>query len=148
MFRTEPVNQVVNHQPSITIRETKQPPADVADVLLSLKHAVVHPGQQIAADKYDAQQHLYHPQVLLSPNAYAPALCDQQCPQQAPMFPSMSVNVSMNMTMHGYHPSQNYSTTEMTYPQVINSRRVVAWCLTWSSCGRCSGTPPRKSLHP
>lgn len=86
----------------------------MADVLLSLKHAVVHPGQN---DRYDPQQQLYHPQVLLSPSNYPGALCDQNFTQQ-PMFPSMSVNVSMNMTMHGYHPNSNYPAAEITCPQV------------------------------
>ena len=85
-------------------------------MLLSLKHAVVHPGQS-PSDKYD-QQHLYHPQVLLSPGGYSGSLCDQGFAQQAPMFPSMSVNVSMNMTMHGYHPTSGYPTNEISCPQV------------------------------
>lgn len=90
----------------------------MADVLLSLKRAVVHPGQ-ITTEKYENQQHSYHhPQVLLSPNGYSGGICEQSFPQQTTMFPSMSVNVSMNMTMHGYHPSGGYPTTEIQYPQV------------------------------
>lgn len=113
----------------------------MADVLLSLKHAVVHPGQTVG-DKCDPSSltssahhyhhHHHHPQVLLSPNGYtattagygttAAALCEQPFPQQpGPMFPSMSVNVSMNMTMHGYHPSGSYPTAEIQCPQVRRS---------------------------
>ncbi|CAH1133053.1 unnamed protein product [Ceutorhynchus assimilis] len=93
----------------------KQPPADVADVLLSLKHAVVHPGQS-PTEKYENQ--LYHPQMLLSPSGGCGAgnLCDQNF-GQAPIFPSMSVNVSMNMTMHGYHPNAGYS-SDLSCPQM------------------------------
>lgn len=100
-------------------RDQKQPSSDVADVLLSLKHAVVHPGQS-PTDKYESQQHLYHPQMLLSPGGYtAGNLCDQNfgLSQQTPIFPSMSVNVSMNMTMHGYHPNAGYS-SDLSCPQV------------------------------
>lgn len=98
------------------IRENK-PTSDVADVLLSLKHAVVHPGQ-MNNEKYEPQQHIYHPQVLLSPGGYG-SFCEQSFPQQTTMFPSMSVNVSMNMTMHGYHPTSNYPSTEISCPQVL-----------------------------
>lgn len=109
----------------------------MADVLLSLKHAVVHPGQNVSSDKYDSSQHLYHhPQVLLSPSGYSGSLCDQNFNQQ-PMFPSMSVNVSMNMTMHGYHPSNSYPTTEISCPQVSNLivilehlKKIIAFMIT------------------
>lgn len=112
-YRTES-----NLQNPITIRDNKQPTSDMADVLLSLKHAVVHPGQT-SSEKYDNQQHLYHPQVLLSPGGYSGSICEQQFGhQQTPMFPSMSVNVSMNMTMHGYHPTANYPAAEIQCPQV------------------------------
>ncbi|XP_045480208.1 protein glass [Harmonia axyridis] len=103
---------------------------DVADVLLSLKHAVVHPHQD--------QQTLYHPQVLLSPNsgAYPPtsnSFCDSfsatQQTSPAALFPSMSVNVSMNMTMHppGYHAS--------TGP-AVPGYQTIADCpqVQWSTC--------------
>lgn len=116
-FRTE---QCIQNQPTITIRENKQPSSDMADVLLSLKRAVVHPGQATSEKYENHQQHNYHhAPVLLSPNGYSGSICEQSFPQQAPMFPSMSVNVSMNMTMHGYHPSGGYPTTEIQYPQVL-----------------------------
>lgn len=104
-------------------REPNKQPSDVADVLLSLKHAVVHPGQS-PTDKFEAQH--YHPQMLLSPGGYSGGFCDQSFTQQAPMFPSMSVNVSMNMTMHGYHPNNGcgYSTTDLSCPQVKIDLRV------------------------
>ncbi|KAJ8942444.1 hypothetical protein NQ318_002656 [Aromia moschata] len=99
-------------------RENKQPSSDVADVLLSLKHAVVHPGQS-PTEKYEVQ-HMYHPQMLLSPGGYSGGICDQTFAQQAPMFPSMSVNVSMNMTMHGYHPNNGcgYPSSDLSCSQV------------------------------
>lgn len=116
-FRTEPTaTQQINQSP-LSFRESKQP-SDMADVLLSLKHAVVHPGQQLGTEKYENQQHMYHPQVLLSPTGYSSGICDQSFTQQPPMFPSMSVNVSMNMTMHGYHPNSTYPAAEVTCPQV------------------------------
>ncbi|KAK9870317.1 hypothetical protein WA026_006403 [Henosepilachna vigintioctopunctata] len=116
---------------------------DLADVLLSLKHAVVHPHQE--------QQTIYHhPQVLLSPGgASYPAASagfsdsfgiSQQNPQAA-IFPSMSVNVSMNMTMHppGYHatpgPTVSGYQTSSECPQV-----------QWSSCSPHQIAPP-SSAH-
>lgn len=112
-FRTE---DSTNNNSSPFIKENKAPTSDMADVLLSLKHAVVHPGQN---ERYDNQQQIYHPhQVLLSPGGYSGTLCEQSFPQQPPIFPSMSVNVSMNMTMHGYHPNHNYPSAEVTCPQV------------------------------
>ncbi|CAH1375581.1 protein glass-like [Tenebrio molitor] len=114
-YKTESLMQ--NQSPQYMLRDNKQPTSDMADVLLSLKHAVVHPGQS-PSEKYDGQQHLYHPQMLLSPGGYTGGLCDQGFSQQPPMFPSMSVNVSMNMTMHGYHPSGGYPTNEIACPQV------------------------------
>ncbi|XP_017786445.1 PREDICTED: protein glass [Nicrophorus vespilloides] len=106
---------------SILLRENKQP-SDVADVLLSLKHAVVHPSQQEAQHQHQQQQHIYHPQVLLSPGGYTSTICEQPfSPQAPPMFPSMSVNVSMNMTMHGYHPAAtNYPpNSDISYPHQV-----------------------------
>lgn len=99
-------------------RTNKQSSSDMADVLLSLKDAVVHPGQS-PTDKYEAQ-HVYHPQMLLSPGGYSGGFCEQTFSQQTPIFPSMSVNVSMNMTMHGYHSNNGcgYSATDISCPQV------------------------------
>ncbi|KAL3266295.1 hypothetical protein HHI36_010475 [Cryptolaemus montrouzieri] len=104
---------------------------DVADVLLSLKHAVVHPHQ-------DQQALYHHPQVLLSPSsaAYSSAtngFCDSFSTSQqaspATLFPSMSVNVSMNMTMHppGYHGVPGPSTS--SYQSVAECPQV-----QWSTC--------------
>ncbi|XP_022900741.1 protein glass-like isoform X2 [Onthophagus taurus] len=101
------------NQPNLNPR---QQPADMADVLLSLKHAVVHPGQQLPSDKLD-QHGLYTSQYLLSPNGYSTQNTDQGLTHQTAMFPSMSVNVSMNMTM-GYHPNSSYPSVDMTCPQV------------------------------
>ncbi|KAF7279167.1 protein glass-like [Rhynchophorus ferrugineus] len=116
-YKSEPGSQAQN---PLLFRDQKQQGSDVADVLLSLKHAVVHPGQS-PNDKYDAQQHLYHPQMLLSPGGYSGSgLCEQNfgIGQQTPIFPSMSVNVSMNMTMHSYHhPNAGYN-SDIACPQV------------------------------
>lgn len=115
-----------------TNNNIKQPTSDMADVLLSLKHAVVHPGQS-SSEKYDTQQqHYYHHphQLLLSPTStggYSAGgnLCDQAFSQQAPtIFPSMSVNVSMNMTMHGYHPNGNYPSGEIPCQQVRDGKKI------------------------
>ncbi|KAF5278489.1 hypothetical protein FQA39_LY05978 [Lamprigera yunnana] len=111
LFKTE--ESILNSSP--INKDSKQPTSDMADVLLSLKHAVVHPGQN---ERYEPQQQMYHPQMLLSPGGYPTSFCDQNFPQQPPMFPSMSVNVSMNMTMHGYHPNTNYPSAEITCPPV------------------------------
>nr|CAH7732790.1 unnamed protein product [Callosobruchus chinensis] len=111
-YKTEPTLQT--HQQPLLFRENKQPSADVADVLLSLKHAVVHPSGQSPTD-------YHHHQMLLSPGGYSGGLCtDQPFTQQTAVFPSMSVNVSMNMTMHGYHPNNGcgYPTADITCPQV------------------------------
>nr|XP_015838871.1 PREDICTED: glass isoform X2 [Tribolium castaneum] len=127
LFPFSPCNNTANYKSEAQNQPSpyKQPSSDMADVLLSLKHAVVHPGQS-PAEKYD-QQHLYHPQVLLSPGGYSGSLCDQGFAQQ-PMFPSMSVNVSMNMTMHGYHPSSSYPANEISCPQ-------------WSATPQAGSTP-------
>ncbi|XP_050304921.1 protein glass-like isoform X2 [Anthonomus grandis grandis] len=118
MFQIQEPNY--QNQNPLLFRDQKQPSSDVADVLLSLKHAVVHPGQS-PTDKCESQHNLYHPhQMLLSPGGYSGGnLCDQSfgITQQAPIFPSMSVNVSMNMTMHGYHPNAGYS-SDISCPQV------------------------------
>lgn len=98
----------------------------MADVLLSLKHAVLKPSSdpqqmQTQAQNYNhptqaSLSYTVHPQILLSPgqsqtqsnNCNSMTYYDNQCNNQhqhvsAPaMYPSMSVNVSMNMTMHGY----------------------------------------------
>ncbi|KAG5888696.1 hypothetical protein JTB14_035761 [Gonioctena quinquepunctata] len=116
-LRIEPTT--IQNQTPLIFRDNKQPSSDVADVLLSLKHAVVHPGQY-PNEKYEAQ-HVHHPQMLLSPGGYAGGICEQNFGQQPPpMFPSMSVNVSMNMTMHGYHPNNScgYASTDIQCPQV------------------------------
>uniref|UniRef100_A0A8D8YX50 Protein glass n=1 Tax=Cacopsylla melanoneura TaxID=428564 RepID=A0A8D8YX50_9HEMI len=104
-------------------------PHDMADVLLSLKHAVVHPGQltpPLYGDPGPPYQtmgptqqfptaslsYTVHPHqmVSVSPNGTNYSQGQYGCtmdtqwggphPHHQPMFPSMSVNVSMNMTMH------------------------------------------------
>ncbi|XP_060528330.1 protein glass-like [Cylas formicarius] len=105
--------QSFQNQNPLLYRDNKQPTSDVADVLLSLKHAVVYPSP---TEKCDSQPHVCHSQVLLSPSGYAgSSLYDQNygLPQQPSIFPSMSVNVSMNMTMHGYHPNTGYSPPDL-----------------------------------
>ncbi|XP_057658954.1 protein glass-like [Diorhabda carinulata] len=116
-YKIEP--SIANQTTPLVFRDQKQQGPDVADVLLSLKHAVVHPGQT-SNDKYETQ-HVYHPQMLLSPGGYTGGICEQTFSQQPPVFPSMSVNVSMNMTMHGYHPNNNcgYTPTEISCPHQL-----------------------------
>lgn len=112
----------------------------MADVLLSLKHAVLKPSpdpQQMQSQNYNHPQaslsYTVHPQILLSPtqsqaqtanyNAmnYYENPCSGQHQHVSPpsMYPSMSVNVSMNMTMHGY----GSDTVPMQCSQVKNSRK-------------------------
>lgn len=97
----------------------------MADVLLSLKHAVLKPSPDPQQMHNQGQQYGHphapqaslsytvHPQMLVSPshqsqiqnpNYSASGYYDTPCSGQHPpsMYPSMSVNVSMNMTMHGY----------------------------------------------
>ncbi|KAL1494012.1 hypothetical protein ABEB36_009685 [Hypothenemus hampei] len=126
--RTESTTTTYQNQNQQLLFQKQQPSGDVADVLLSLKHAVVHPMGQSPTEKYDPQQHLlnYHSQMLLSPGGGCPAssmsnFCDQNfglATPQTSIFPSMSVNVSMNMTMHGYPNSTGGYGTDLTCPQV------------------------------
>lgn len=94
----------------------------MADVLLSLKHAVLKPSpepQQMQSQSQSYGHHpqaslsyTVHPQMLVSPshqsqvqntNYGSSSYYDSACGQHPPsIYPSMSVNVSMNMTMHGY----------------------------------------------
>ncbi|XP_037296037.1 protein glass [Manduca sexta] len=67
---------------------------EAADVLLSLKHAVVHG---------DCSSDNVHPQVMVNSGSGYPYY---EHYGTAPLFPTMSVNVSMNMTMHGCPPDQ------------------------------------------
>lgn len=97
----------------------------MADVLLSLKNAVLKPSPEPhsyhqsssqSLQGYGNNSHAMHPQMLLSPTHHhihhhyhqnqsqnvstggyydTPSSCSGQ------HYPSMSVNVSMNMTMHG-----------------------------------------------
>ncbi|CAH0401580.1 unnamed protein product [Chilo suppressalis] len=91
---------------------------EAADVLLSLKHAVVH--GDCAADAV--------PQMMVNSGGGYPYY---EHYNGGPLFPTMSVNVSMNMTMHGCPPdqlcsqvqwNQNASTpsVNVVYPQSQN----------------------------
>ncbi|CAH0597801.1 unnamed protein product [Chrysodeixis includens] len=91
---------------------------EAADVLLSLKHAVVHG---------DCAAEAVHPQMMVNNGGYP----YYEHYGGAPLFPTMSVNVSMNMTMHGCPPeqlcsqmqwNQNASTpsVNVVYPQSQN----------------------------
>ncbi|XP_026745882.1 protein glass-like isoform X1 [Trichoplusia ni] len=91
---------------------------EAADVLLSLKHAVVHG---------DCAAEAVHPQMMVNNGGYP----YYEHYGGAPLFPTMSVNVSMNMTMHGCPPeqlcsqmqwNQNASTpsVNVVYPQTQN----------------------------
>ncbi|KAI8423280.1 hypothetical protein MSG28_014305 [Choristoneura fumiferana] len=89
---------------------------EAADVLLSLKHAVVHG---------DCAAETVHPQMMVNGGGGYPYY-EHYGP--APLFPTMSVNVSMNMTMHGCPSDQLCSQVQwnqnaapasvnMVYPQ-------------------------------
>ncbi|XP_053619808.1 protein glass [Plodia interpunctella] len=90
---------------------------EAADVLLSLKHAVVH--GDCAAET--------HPQMMAHGGATYPYY---EHYGGGPLFPTMSVNVSMNMTMHGCPDqlcsqvqwNQNAATpsVNVVYPQTQN----------------------------
>lgn len=122
-------NKIVSNIKIFTFcRRPERPTYDMADVLLSLKHAVHNsspdPQQmQSQAQNYNhptqaSLSYTVHPQILVSPgqsqtqssNCNSMNYYDNQCNSQhhsqhvpaPPMYPSMSVNVSMNMTMHGY----------------------------------------------
>lgn len=105
------------------LQRTERPSHDMADVLLSLKHAVLKPSpdpHQMQSQNYNHPQaslsYTVHPQILMSPTQsqaqtsnynsmnYYENQCSGQHQHVSPpsMYPSMSVNVSMNMTMHGY----------------------------------------------
>ncbi|XP_037967557.2 protein glass [Plutella xylostella] len=73
--------------------ECRERGGDAADVLLSLKHAVVHG---------ECNSDPVHPQMMMNNGGY-PYYEHYSAP---PLFPTMSVNVSMNMTMHGCPPDQ------------------------------------------
>lgn len=118
----------------------------MADVLLSLKHAVLKPspdphqmhnmGQPYGHPHPQASlSYTVHPQMLVSPNHqsqmqnpnYPPSgYYETQCGQHpTPMYPSMSVNVSMNMTMHGYgaEASVPMQCSQVNYRQTIQIYR-------------------------
>lgn len=108
----------------IIFHRSERPTHDMADVLLSLKHAVLKPSpepqqMQSQSQPYGHPHHpqaslsyTVHPQMLVSPshqsqvqnsNYGSSSYYDSSCGQHPPsIYPSMSVNVSMNMTMHGY----------------------------------------------
>lgn len=100
---------------------SERQPHDMADVLLSLKHAVLktdpdpqqlHAQSQSYGHPQASLSYTVHPQMLVSPSHqsqmansnYTPSgYYDAPCGQHpTTIYPSMSVNVSMNMTMHGY----------------------------------------------
>lgn len=118
----------------------------MADVLLSLKHAVLKSSPepqpiQNQSQNYNHPQaslsYTVHPQILVSPgqtqsqpmNYNSLNYYDNQCNGQHPhastpsMYPSMSVNVSMNMTMHGYG-SDN---VPMQCSQVIKKKAILSF---------------------
>lgn len=111
----------------------ERPTHDVADVLLSLKNAVLKPGESHSCHQSSSQPSqnygtspnglsytVHHPQILLSPSPHHHYYQCHQNPAQNSYgsngyydppasctahqhYPSMSLNVSMNMTMHGYN---------------------------------------------
>uniref|UniRef100_A0AAG5CTN0 Uncharacterized protein n=1 Tax=Anopheles atroparvus TaxID=41427 RepID=A0AAG5CTN0_ANOAO len=127
----DPLPSLFPFSPCGASYKPERPTQDVADVLLSLKHAVLKQspdpqplgqGQSFGTPQASLS-YTVHPQMLLSPaghhghgshshynqmpsqpgGPYGTNYYDSSCAQHsAPMYPSMSVNVSMNMTMHGY----------------------------------------------
>ncbi|KAK6628624.1 hypothetical protein RUM43_002439 [Polyplax serrata] len=132
------------------VKERVSNGGDMTDVLLSLKHPVVHPGQLSpnaftchGSPQYQGTpaslSYSVHPQMLsMSPGGgCGPQYCLGSMDQtnmfngipgggssQHNVFPSMSVNVSMNMTMHGYPGSMNTDNihTQMSCPQVSKTK--------------------------
>lgn len=129
----EPLPSLFSFSPcgSASYPRPERPTHDVADVLLSLKNAVLKPGaeqhpchQSTSAQNYPTSPNglsytVHHPQILLSPSSHHHYYqCHQNQAQNSygsngyydtspscaahQHYPSMSVNVSMNMTMHGY----------------------------------------------
>lgn len=111
-------------------RRQERPTHDMADVLLSLKNAVLKPSPEPHTYHQSSSQSLqnysnnsnisysmHHPQMLLSPTHHHTHIHHHHHQNQAQNlasggyydtpacagqhYPSMSVNVSMNMTMHG-----------------------------------------------
>uniref|UniRef100_A0A182W318 Uncharacterized protein n=1 Tax=Anopheles minimus TaxID=112268 RepID=A0A182W318_9DIPT len=128
----DPLPSLFPFSPCGASYKPERPTHDVADVLLSLKHAVlkqspdpppIGQGQNFATPQASLS-YTVHPQMLLSPaghhghgshahynqmqsqtgGPYGTNYYDSSCAQHSapPIYPSMSVNVSMNMTMHGY----------------------------------------------
>ncbi|GAB0100628.1 hypothetical protein DMENIID0001_166920 [Sergentomyia squamirostris] len=120
----------------------ERPTHDMADVLLSLKHAVLKPSPDIQPHQLSPQAfsnpslaYTVHPSVQTNtpssgnygPTGYYESTCNQHA---SSMYPSMSVNVSMNMTMHGYGsdssacsqwpPQSSASTVNVLYPPVLS----------------------------
>lgn len=105
----------------------ERPTHDVADVLLSLKNAVLKPNGEphschqtsppTTPQAYGTSYTVHHPQILLSPQShhhyyqcqqnqsqgYTNGYYDSSCPGHQ-HYPSMSVNVSMNMNMTMHAP--------------------------------------------
>ncbi|XP_046973151.1 protein glass isoform X1 [Vanessa atalanta] len=86
---------------------------EAADVLLSLKHAVVH--GDCAADAV-------HPQMVVNSGGGYPYY---EHYSGTPLFPTMSVNVSMNMTMHGCPADQLCSQVQWNQNTAAPSVNVV-----------------------
>ncbi|CAO1421121.1 unnamed protein product [Diamesa serratosioi] len=124
---------------------TERPTHDMADVLLSLKNAVLKPSpeqhgchqsnssqssQNYGSNSNSLSYTVHHPQILLSPsshhhyyqchqnqaqNGYPSNYYDSSASCAGHPYPSMSVNVSMNMTMHGYGSDNGLSCSQMQW---------------------------------
>ncbi|XP_038219520.1 protein glass isoform X1 [Zerene cesonia] len=92
--------------------ECRERGGEAADVLLSLKHAVVHS---------DCSEGV-HPQMMVNSGSGYPYY---EHYGGAPIFPTMSVNVSMNMTMHGCQPDQLCSQVQWNQNAAAPSVNVV-----------------------
>ncbi|KAG4076012.1 hypothetical protein HA402_003838 [Bradysia odoriphaga] len=118
----DPLPSLFPFSPCGATYKSERPTHDMADVLLSLKHAVLKPSPEPQQMQSQSQSYGHHPQASLSYTVHPQMLVspshqsqvqnsnygssnyyDSACGQHPPsIYPSMSVNVSMNMTMHGY----------------------------------------------
>lgn len=155
MWRSVQVRRKPNDKIELIIYHfirSERPTHDMADVLLSLKHAVLKPSpepqqMQSQSQPYGLPHHpqaslsyTVHPQMLVSPshqsqvqnsNYSSSSYYDSACGQHPPsIYPSMSVNVSMNMTMHGYGAE---ASVPMQCSQVQTTFRLILRQCTWFS---------------
>ena len=141
--------------PANYVSRPERPTHDVADVLLSLKNAVLKPNGECNSSSTTSQQSAYgtssngslsytvHPQILLSPSSHHHYYrCHQNQPQGGynpnsyyeascpghQHYPSMSVNVSMNMNMTMHAPYEGPCSQVQWNPPTSSSSAVNVLC--------------------